>query len=163
MKNLIRKWNSFYSPHFYLFFLSLFLVSVAKGYSQKIEVGEKIYDLKDIEKITFTEEEFIFEFSDKDTYRDSFQPWYFSGITSLKDISSEKKKPIVFPNPVTDFLSLKNPELVRELYIYDIHGTLLWTVKPDTFSYEIDFSGYTEGMYLLKINDQTVKIIKRNE
>ena len=60
---------------------------------------------------------------------------------------------LVYPNPVTDRLCLKNLPDGAELTIYDLHGKVIGAAKagPTENSLFVDMSGYTKGVYILRL------------
>ncbi len=77
-------------------------------------------------------------------------------FNSIDDVS-------VFPNPVVDIVSIEIPETIRvsQIILYSLSGKKLETTRETT----IDISGYSTGVYFLKIittrGSITKKIIKR--
>lgn len=67
-----------------------------------------------------------------------------------------------YPNPSSGlvFISMEENSQQTECYLFDSFGKLL-TTKSVAESFEIDLSNYSVGLYLLKINNQTIKLIKR--
>ena len=64
----------------------------------------------------------------------------------------------IYPNPTSDmvFTETKNG-IIPELKLYTLNGRLLQQIKNT----EVDLSGYAAGVYLLSVDGQTVKIVKR--
>ena len=64
----------------------------------------------------------------------------------------------IYPNPTSDmvFIETKNG-ITPELKLYSLNGRLLQQIKNT----EVDLSGYAAGVYLLSVDGQTVKIVKR--
>ena len=60
---------------------------------------------------------------------------------------------IVYPNPVTDRLYLKNLPVGAELIIYDLHGKVVGTANTRLTenSLSVDMSGYAKGVYFLSL------------
>jgi hypothetical protein len=67
----------------------------------------------------------------------------------------------VFPNPTTGQLTIKNEQLtIENVEIYDIVGKKLSNFNFQLSTNEIDISHLANGMYFLKIDGKTFKIIK---
>jgi predicted extracellular nuclease len=68
----------------------------------------------------------------------------------------------VFPNPVTDILSVEIPtHLVgAELKVYSAAGTLVASQIADQKQFELNFKQMGQGVYLLKIEDVNYKVVK---
>ena len=64
----------------------------------------------------------------------------------------------IYPNPTSDmvFIETKNG-IIPELKLYTLNGRLLQQNKNT----EVDLSGYAAGVYLLSVDGQTVKIVKK--
>lgn len=70
----------------------------------------------------------------------------------------------IYPHPVTDFMSISSPELIKKVEIYDVNGRLL-KHQERNFS-NISTIDLPTGLYVLKISDvqvqnHFVKMIKK--
>lgn len=63
----------------------------------------------------------------------------------------------VFPNPVTNFLYIQGANDSANLLVYDLNGKCL---LKETGS-EVDVASLSQGTYILQINNQFVKFIKK--
>lgn len=83
---------------------------------------------------------------------------------SLGVADSFKAKELFYPNPVENVLSLKLPENKNTVILYDFSGKKLFE-KNVGMTLELDFSSFTAGTYLIRIENQkgtnTYKIIKK--
>ncbi|MCG2793156.1 MAG: T9SS type A sorting domain-containing protein [Weeksellaceae bacterium] len=86
------------------------------------------------------------------------------GSTVTKDNSLavndfNKEKLNVYPNPAKSFIKIAGLEKSTDYEIFSIDGKLIkkGTANPDS---EISISTFVKGTYILKFNDQSVKIIK---
>jgi hypothetical protein len=72
-------------------------------------------------------------------------------ITSVKnEIISNVK---VYPNPVSDYLTIENPDQnFKSIEIFDIYGKLLIRGLVSGQSVRIETANLTSGLYILKIN-----------
>ncbi len=69
---------------------------------------------------------------------------------------------VVYPNPVENgMLQVANLTVGTSLVLYDIQGRELMRQGIDSEQVQIDMQAYPAGQYLLTINNQTVKIIKK--
>jgi hypothetical protein len=71
---------------------------------------------------------------------------------------------IIFPNPVQNILTLKTPEIIKEVSIIDLLGQEVNTNQLSTNS--LDVSNLSEGIYIIKVtseNDKTfsTKFVKQ--
>lgn len=71
----------------------------------------------------------------------------------------------VYPNPVKEQLMINSLIQNYDLTVYSIQGQLLFNSRNRTGNTTIDYSNFSEGIYLLKIESgnrsQTLKIIKQ--
>jgi len=68
----------------------------------------------------------------------------------------------VFPNPTTGKLFVQSSMFkVQSVEIYDVMGKMQKSIKAEEQNVVIDISGFSNGIYFLKINNKTLKIIKQ--
>lgn len=97
-------------------------------------------------------------------YQEEFASRWSEISTSIKDQNSEKNNWNVFPTITNDLVYLvsENSSNSNELFfVYDILGNCLISQKAGSFS-NISLGDFPNGLYLLKINHSTFKIIKNN-
>lgn len=78
--------------------------------------------------------------------------------TSIDELSSNTIK--IWPNPASNFLSLG--ETSGPIKIYDLNGGLLLT-QNTVANERIDISSLQNGVYVLKIDNQNIKLIKKDK
>lgn len=79
-------------------------------------------------------------------------------VLSNNDFIVDAPRVKVYPNPFTNYIELTNVENQTIYELTSIHGK---TIKKGIInSNHLDFEELANGMYLLKINNQTLKIIK---
>ena len=102
----------------------------------------------------------------------------FSLSTGIETITNDELQITVFPNPTTGELTIENGELtiengelrINNVEIYDVYGRKAggkfpsnslegWTAKPD--GVVIDISGFSSGLYFLKITTETGIVTKK--
>ena len=70
-----------------------------------------------------------------------------------------------YPNPVKDYLSLRNNSKIDNLEIYNLAGAKLMSQTINAVKADLNLKGLDAGIYILKINSgkevKTVKIIKK--
>lgn len=86
------------------------------------------------------------------------------GSTVVRDnnlglIDINKEKPNVYPNPAKTFVKISGLEKSTDYEIFSLDGKLIkkGTSNPDS---EINISTLVKGTYILKFNNQSMKIIK---
>lgn len=76
---------------------------------------------------------------------------YF-GVPTLNENSIKTEAISVFPNPTKNSIAISQNELNFTKYeIYDINGKLVSENKIQSIVQKVDLSGYTEGMYVVKL------------
>jgi len=77
--------------------------------------------------------------------------------TSVNFPITDNIKVKVYPNPVTDYLTVEidtyKDELIR---LYDASGRLL----KETYETKLDFTSYPKGLYLVNVRDRMYKVLK---
>ena len=69
----------------------------------------------------------------------------------ISEVHNEKIK--IYPNPTANKIYI---EVESHLKLYDLLGNLLM----ETFSKEIDISMYPQGLYFLRVENKTMKVVK---
>ena len=68
----------------------------------------------------------------------------------------------VYPNPTTNKVVIENAENISSVRVFDITGKLLKEgVNIDSFRVEIDFSILGNGVYIVNVDGEIVKVVKR--
>lgn len=76
-------------------------------------------------------------------------------------IISENNLVVAYPNPVKDTLMIKLKNIEKtELYIYNIQGKMLKKTINYKSDQPVNLSNFSPGIYFLKVNSLTLKIIK---
>ena len=81
---------------------------------------------------------------------DVYGEYYFSSECSLS-VPESAIGLNLYPNPVIDFLYINNAILLKEILVYDVLGTVLLKKDANTANIRLDFSGFSSGMYFLKV------------
>lgn len=90
--------------------------------------------------------------------------YYFDNISfgspislGIDSVSNENFK--LYPNPVQNYLNIKSSNtVINNIDIYNILGNKIFNT---TSANQIDMSSYSAGIYFVKVNDVTLKIIKK--
>lgn len=80
--------------------------------------------------------------------------------TSIKSTKSDEM--LVYPNPIDDefFIELNN-STIKQFEIFDVSGKLLETYSTYESKFNINFSNYSKGVYILRITtDDEIKSLK---
>ena len=90
--------------------------------------------------------------------------YYFDNISfgspislALDSVSNETFK--LYPNPVEDYLYIQSSDTtIKNIDIYNILGKKIYTSSSEN---RLDMSSYSAGIYFVKINNSTFKIVKK--
>jgi hypothetical protein len=70
----------------------------------------------------------------------------------------------IYPNPVSNRVSISASESIDRMRIYDLTGKLVKQASPHKAAFSVDVSGLSKGVYLVKLNagdrQATTKMIK---
>lgn len=67
----------------------------------------------------------------------------------------------VYPNPTKDLVTIENDEALTAVEVSSINGQVLHTAKLDVAQTKIDLSGYSSGIYFVRVvSNEKQKIIK---
>lgn len=75
-------------------------------------------------------------------------------------IGEKEKEPEpikIYPNPATEYIIVKNIKEGERVEIYDLLGQIVLSANPGE---RIDISGFTNGLYYVRVGDFIEKIIK---
>ena len=78
-------------------------------------------------------------------------------------IKNQKSEPsiFVFPNPVGETLTVNGVKKDEIINLYDMSGALLKTVTSQETATNINVSSLKQGVYLLRIDKQVIKFLKK--
>jgi hypothetical protein len=65
----------------------------------------------------------------------------------------------VYPNPAKDYVVISNISKGENISVYDLSGKILFQTKSPGNSLNINTSSYKNGIYLVKVGENTTKII----
>jgi uncharacterized repeat protein (TIGR02543 family) len=95
--------------------------------------------------------------------------WYFDGDvvtgnitlyakwttgTAIETVNTDKLQ--IYPNPTNGIVHISNAD-GAEIKVYNLKGELLQTTRES----RVNLSGYSNGIYLLQIGDETWKVVKQ--
>lgn len=86
-----------------------------------------------------------------------------NGVTQGLNEILDNKGFVLFPNPVNSELNLMSVDFqIKQVYIYNVLGELVYSEKEKKGSRKVDISGLTNGYYLVKVLDEKGNnIVKR--
>lgn len=167
---IIKKRNTM-KKHFYII---AFLILVS-GISSLQAQNSLIISLNDgtssnnllssLNKVTFSAGNMTVSKKDASTSLyaiSSIRNMNFGVYSGVQDISENQSALSVYPVPACDFINLKNaPEGQLRLMIFGLDGTILKNCVLNDSSQPIDISCLKCGLYLLRVNDKTIKFAKQ--
>ncbi len=89
-----------------------------------------------------------------------YLPCYFDTTSAIDNVPNTSFK--IFPNPVENnlFLNIETNDL-KDIYIYDLVGLQKKYFKCYGNELNIDVSTFPHGIYIIKINNEVIKFIKK--
>ena len=84
-----------------------------------------------------------------------------SGVSAFPPAShfAEQNPISIYPNPATNFISIDNDENVKQIAVFNLVGRRLLTFEEVEAGTRYDVSSLPSGMYLVRIIDQSNKIM----
>lgn len=67
----------------------------------------------------------------------------------------------VFPQPANDYLNICSDENITKISIYNLNGMKICTQNNNSHNYKFDISGFSKGIYILKVNTDNNIITKK--
>lgn len=103
-----------------------------------------------------------FDYFGKVAYIDSIAYWPRIGTVGEQEIKKEAKDFVVYPNPTSDYLKVKQYGLITELNyeVYDQSGRLLRSQKSAEHQVEMNIKDLAKGFYILRISNRNGELIK---
>jgi hypothetical protein len=81
-------------------------------------------------------------------------------VNALSTNEFDRKTPMIFPNPTSSILNIKNLEDVNNINIYDLNGRLIKEFK--TPKRQIDVSMLVDGIYILRVDQNYIRFVKQS-
>jgi len=78
---------------------------------------------------------------------------------NLSTAESNNKKWFIYPNPAKDFVNISNFNKGAQISLYDMTGKLLFSTKALSATVTINTSTYQSGVYVLKVDGQSSKLL----
>lgn len=86
----------------------------------------------------------------------------FGTLSGTNSVLFDDKSVSVFPNPASNFITIKNPfSIYLDFSIFSLDGRQLIQKTITSETETTDISYLSNGIYLLKMNGFTTKLIKR--
>ena len=83
-----------------------------------------------------------------------------TNLSINENVSSYNSKINLYPNPTNQYISVMSTVKIEKIELFNIHGQQV-NIKNKIINNTIDLSGFSNGIYFIKLNsNQTFKIIK---
>jgi hypothetical protein len=66
-----------------------------------------------------------------------------------------------YPNPSHDWIKINSEQAVTRLLMYDVHGTLVKSLMPQSTSFDVKVIDLPVGSYLLRIETESTETSAR--
>lgn len=66
----------------------------------------------------------------------------------------------LYPNPTYDKFVIKSTEIIKNITVFNSIGKLIISKSPNITDFTMDLSNYVNGLYIVQINNETIKFIK---
>jgi choice-of-anchor B domain-containing protein len=155
-----------------------------KYYAAHYKAGMRVLDMSDIDSGSFTEIGYFdtYPANDSADFEGAWNvyPYFESGnivitnylsggffIVSPSLLSTDDNslsKFSLYPNPSTNYVEISSPETpISEIQVYDLSGKLVISNKYNSeVNINLNISSISNGIYLLKINNQVTKKLIKN-
>ena len=147
-----------------LFIISLLAIAVtATAQHMVVETagGNEVFTLENLKQITFSGTTVNIEQTDGTTSSasmGSIERIYFSDLSSIADMPAQSGNLVEYIS--FDEIAI-NSEAGSTVVIYGLTGTQLLTRRIDTQGEAVSIAALPQGIYIVKANGRTTKIIKR--
>jgi hypothetical protein len=64
----------------------------------------------------------------------------------------------VYPNPASDFITIRNSMEIQSLEIYDLAGRIIYSANSHTLESRVDVSDLNQGIYILRVSANNTPI-----
>ncbi len=147
-----------------LFIISLLAIAgTATAQHMVVETasGNEVFTLENLKQITFSGTTVNIEQNNGTTSSasmGSIERIYFSDLSSIADMPAQSGNLVEYIS--FDEIAI-NSEAGSTVAIYSLTGAQLLTRRIDTQGEAISIAGLPQGIYIVKANERTTKIIKR--
>jgi dienelactone hydrolase len=87
---------------------------------------------------------------------------YINNLETFNIIDNQNSKFKIYPNPVEDYLNIISDNFIKsDYYIFNKFGQIVSNGKINGYTTSLDIAHLPSGIYLLKFQNETFKIIKK--
>nr|WP_321405563.1 T9SS type A sorting domain-containing protein [uncultured Carboxylicivirga sp.] len=123
------------------------------------------FEINNLKSIVFTNNNLLFNKTEgASNYYSIFytQQLFFDASTAVDKNLSLTDAISVYPNPASSSINVQMNEVTEgKISVYSITGELIKRNDIEGLNTAIDISSLTNGIYLLQVNNQTIKFIKQ--
>ena len=161
----MRDTKALVSILFCIIVISINCVKAQNNLTLKFDDGSEVSCLlTTLNKIFFSDSNIVFNYTDASSNSyliSSLRKMTFKSYSAVPEVIKNKNSIIVYPSPATDFILLKNaPDEILNISIIKLDGVMVISKKIFSNKTPIDISSLTSGLYLLKVNNTTLKFNK---
>lgn len=143
-----------------LLFTNVLVINAATDITAILADGnESQFLLSDVKRIEVTADEYngtmTVETKDGSLYGEYIKILFHEEVLSVGELKDIKVK--IFPNPVSETLYVQSTEDDIRLVVYDLEGQC----QLNAIGNELNVSSLQKGTYILGVNQQYVKFIKK--
>ena len=125
----------------------------------KADETEAVYALSNVQRIVFENHAMTVKMKTESDVTDVVS-LRFEKSTGIENLKSDLSI-YVFPNPVKNMLTITGAHENGIINLFSLTGTLLQSIPAQENATHIDASSLSPGIYLLRVEDKTVKFIKQ--
>ena len=97
-----------------------------------------------------------------DPQRAEYEFYIYSPVTGIDNLVASTPELNIYPNPTNGDITINSEEVLGDIQLFNIYGSLVLSKEIATNSYKLDLSSLAEGIYILKANGSSYKIQKFN-
>lgn len=130
---------------------------------KKTDNSELKASLSSIQKISFSDSDIVINYTSGNTDYvavNQINKIIFGTISGLNNVYLSQNDITVYPNPATEFISLKNVTANQKLSIYSVSGVEILTHKINVLDEKIDINQLKQGIYIIRVDNRTIKFTK---
>jgi hypothetical protein len=121
--------------------------------------------LSTLDRITFSDGNMVLKKTDatsSDFIISNVGKMTFGSYDAVQDVFNDKESLAIYPSPATNYIRLKNaPADHADIIIFGLDGTVLIKERLTDSTQQIDISNLASGLYLITVNNKTMKFTKQ--
>lgn len=129
---------------------------------QKSDQSVMQLPISNIEKLTFSNDAMTIHYKEGQSGSVALTEigkMFFGTISGIKKLQNTSNQILVYPNPATDYIYLKNKEY-NKVQIINTSGVTVMTIQSSLPEMQINISHLPKGIYIIKLDQNVVKFTK---